>query len=173
MFFIESMSSFSQSLELYCIDNWEGGQEHTTSGSHVCEMNLVEEKFQKNISVALSKTSNKCKVITLKHDSFTGLSKLIHKGLSNYFDLIYIDGSHDAVNVLEDAILSFKLVRKGGLIVFDDYLWGTWGDRNNSKNCIHRCPKLAIDAFVNIYFEKIQVDPRVRINQLVALKLCD
>ena len=33
------------------------------------------------------------------------------------YDFIYIDGSHDAADVLLDAALSFKLVKSGGLIL--------------------------------------------------------
>ena len=39
-------------------------------------------------------------------------------------DFIYVDGSHQAHDVLCDAILSFKLLRVGGIVCFDDYLWG-------------------------------------------------
>jgi len=42
-------------------------------------------------------------------------------------DIIYIDGSHDADDVLEDAVLSHRLLKKGGLLIFDDYLGGTEG----------------------------------------------
>lgn len=41
------------------------------------------------------------------------------------FDLIYVDGGHSAADVLADAILSFSLLRVGGILVFDDYAVGT------------------------------------------------
>lgn len=53
----------------------------------------------------------------------------IHRGLSGdivprfeneYFDIIYIDGNHEKKFVLEDAVISFNKVKKGGWIVFDD-----------------------------------------------------
>ncbi len=37
------------------------------------------------------------------------------------FDLVYIDGSHEALDVLEDAVLGWRLLRPGGLMIFDDY----------------------------------------------------
>jgi predicted O-methyltransferase YrrM len=37
------------------------------------------------------------------------------------FDLIYIDGNHEPQYVLEDAVLSFRKLKKGGWLVFDDY----------------------------------------------------
>ncbi len=36
-------------------------------------------------------------------------------------DLVYIDGIHHALEVLSDAMLSWPLVRTGGVIIFDDY----------------------------------------------------
>ena len=40
---------------------------------------------------------------------------------SRPFDFIYVDGGHDAGTALADGLLSFRLLRPGGLIVFDDY----------------------------------------------------
>jgi predicted O-methyltransferase YrrM len=39
------------------------------------------------------------------------------------FDLIYIDGSHFADDVIVDATLSWSLLNPGGVIIFDDYIW--------------------------------------------------
>ena len=39
------------------------------------------------------------------------------------FDLIYVDGSHDAPFVLLDAMLSWELLKTGGILAFDDYEW--------------------------------------------------
>jgi predicted O-methyltransferase YrrM len=39
------------------------------------------------------------------------------------FDIIYIDGSHNSGDVLEDAVLSWRLLKVGGILIFDDYLF--------------------------------------------------
>mgnify|MGYP001232708404 CR=1 FL=1 len=52
------------------------------------------------------------------------------KNLNEKFDLIYIDGNHHADNVLRDARNSFKLLNKGGFIVFDDFLWDYYNEIN-------------------------------------------
>ena len=36
------------------------------------------------------------------------------------FDIIYIDGNHKTKYVLEDAIMAYKKIKRGGWIVFDD-----------------------------------------------------
>lgn len=67
------------------------------------------------------------------------------------FDFIYIDGSHNAIDVLEDAVLSFRLLKNNGIIAFDDYLW------NDEQYSDGTYPKLAIDAFISIYDHKIKL----------------
>mgnify|MGYP006284026743 CR=1 FL=1 len=89
-----------------------------------------------------------------KGRSAVELAKLIAAGKSGYFDLVYIDGSHQAPDVLLDAALGFALTRVGGLLIFDDYLWSESlaGGRDPL-----RCPKLAIDAFTNIHARKLDI----------------
>ena len=170
-YFIEKLSSFHENPEIHCIDTWEGGQEHQENGCNEINMQDVESTFFENIKYALELTNQRPKITIHKQHSFDALTRLYQYGKKEFFDLIYIDASHEAIDVLEDAILSFRLLRKGGVIVFDDYLWGTWGDRKNSQNNIYRCPKMAIDNFVNIYFEKMMVEPRLGVNQLAIVKI--
>ena len=37
------------------------------------------------------------------------------------FDLVYIDASHEAADVLADAVLAWPLLKPGGFLGFDDY----------------------------------------------------
>jgi predicted O-methyltransferase YrrM len=60
------------------------------------------------------------------------------------FDFIYVDGNHYAANVLADVTQCFGLLRPGGIMLFDDYLW------DHDPDWLHR-PKMSIDAFVNMY----------------------
>lgn len=66
-------------------------------------------------------------------------------------DFAYIDGSHWACDVLEDAILTFRRVRCGGIIGFDDYLWN---DPQFNQNGV---PKPAIDAFLANFAHKLDI----------------
>jgi predicted O-methyltransferase YrrM len=72
----------------------------------------------------------------------------------NYFDFIYIDGAHKAPQVLFDAVAAFRLTKIGGYIAFDDYLWSE--KLPNGKDLL-RCPKPAIDAFTNLYCQKLNI----------------
>ncbi|MBP5975114.1 class I SAM-dependent methyltransferase [Brasilonema sp. CT11] len=71
------------------------------------------------------------------------------------FDFIYIDGCHNAINVLEDAVLSFRLLRNNGIMAFDDYLWNS--QYNGEEYSDGTNPKPAIDAFLSIYGHKIKL----------------
>jgi hypothetical protein len=69
----------------------------------------------------------------------------------NRYQFIYIDGSHVAKDVLVDAVLSWDLLRAGGIIIFDDYEWNV--DRWQEW----RCPTIAIDAFLRVFEPHVEV----------------
>jgi predicted O-methyltransferase YrrM len=74
------------------------------------------------------------------------LRNLKHNNSNKQFaDFIYIDGSHLAIHVLEDAVLSWTLLKPYGVLIFDDYGWGRHTDDETLK------PKLAIDCFLQCY----------------------
>ncbi len=68
--------------------------------------------------------------------------------LTGPFDFVFVDGSHTAEDVWRDAELSWPLLRTGGLVVFDDYLWGDGRDST---------PRPAIDRFLVEYADRIEV----------------
>lgn len=71
--------------------------------------------------------------------------------ISRKFDVIYIDGDHKASNVMEDAVLSFPLLKEGGIMIFDDFASGA----NDIKNT--ELPYLGICGFVEAYKPYIDV----------------
>ena len=96
------------------------------------------------------------------------MAKLLGDGASGAFDFIYIDGSHAAPDVLADAVLAFALLRVGGVIAFDDYVWGPEEGQGPFNS-----PKLGIDAFVNTYIEKLRIVRRTPLWQLYVAKIAD
>ena len=68
----------------------------------------------------------------------------------NSYDIVYIDGSHAAPDVIVDTVLSWQLLKKGGIMIFDDYLW-------NRDWSPEKTPKIAVDAFLNIFKKELQV----------------
>ncbi len=102
----------------------------------------AENNFDHNVKVALAEH---------KVRKIRGCSQEIARGLPlNHYDAIYIDGSHIASDVLEDAILAFRLLKPGGIMIFDDYEWNWYNDPQLQ-------PKMAIDAFLNVYQRKYEL----------------
>lgn len=150
--------------EVYCVDTWPGGMEHANT-----DMSEVERRFDRNIKKALA-TGAQAKVFKLKGFSRDGLLQLLNQGHAGSFDLIYIDGSHQAADVLSDSVLAFMLVRVGGVLIWDDYLWSHEPlGQQDSLNM----PKPAIDAFVNLYQRKLSVLVGTPLYQLYAQKIAE
>jgi len=147
-FLIEECAS-EREIELHCVDTWQGSVEHDPT-----IMSDVEARFDRNIMKAREGAANTVQFHKHKNLSFAALSTLISEGRSGEFDLVYVDGSHQASDVLIDAVLGFKLLKVGGVIIFDDYLWFI---EQQGQQDFYNMPKPAIDAFVNIFQRKIQV----------------
>ena len=167
-YLIEKLAT-QKSIELHCIDTWEGGIEHKDGGVVETNMADVEKRFLHNTQTAIGKATNKVELIIHKGFSDTELSKLIASGKQGYFDFIYVDGSHQAPDVLCDALLSFRLLKTKGVMAFDDYLWQESLPYGTDPI---RCPKIAVDAFTNIYCRKIRI-MSAPLYQLYIKKLSD
>jgi predicted O-methyltransferase YrrM len=151
-------NAFKAEGALYCVDSWLGGIEHDSE-----EMSQVEARFDANLAKAKVATP-RVTLHKLKGRSDQILPELIAKEHAETFDFIYVDGSHQTADVLTDLVLSFVLCRPGGIIVCDEYLWGT------GENPL-AVPKLGIDAFVNCFSRKVAVVQNVPLYQLFLRKL--
>ena len=151
-------------LELHCVDTFQGGIEHIGQ-----EMDIVEARFEANLRHAISRSAHAIDLHVHKLPSDLALSRLFAAGQGGTYDFIYIDGSHQAPDVLADAVLSFRLLRIGGLLAFDDYLW--FEDLPEGPDLL-RMPKPAIDAFVNIYARKLRI-LNAPLGQLYAVKIAE
>lgn len=129
---------------LGCIDTWEGGEEHGDE-----DMGTVEARFDHNIAILRAKYPERF-IDQYKDTSRVALAEIMQGGRSPTFEFIYIDGSHIAKDVLTDACMAWPLLKPGGLMVFDDYLWG------DPRDVLHR-PKIAIDTFTTIFAEEIDI----------------
>lgn len=124
------------SSKIFVIDTFEGSMEHSKEDSK----NLFND-FKENLSPYISK------VIINK-----GLSGEVLKRLDSKtkFDFIYVDGSQTARHVLEDTILGWALLEKGGIMILNDYGWRLY------ENPI-LCPYPAIEAFLKIFEGQYEV----------------
>jgi predicted O-methyltransferase YrrM len=147
---------------LVCIDTWEGGEEHKNVR---VDMSQVEERFDHNVSIAGERVSRQIELTKLKGTSLHMLADLVAKGGSGVFDVVYVDGSHRSCDVMGDAVLGFELLRPGGCIIFDDYIWYD----KTTNDGVRSSPKLAIDAFSTCFFEQIQF-VTAPVGQMILIK---
>ena len=122
---------------MVCLDTFEGSAEHSCLA-----LDSLFETWRKNVEWVRKETQT---VRAFKGPSFVGLGEQI--AAARQFDFIYVDGSHAAPDVLSDAVMAFGLLKTGGVMLFDDYLW------NDMPGLLYR-PKIAIDFFVTIFSEK-------------------
>jgi len=82
-----------------------------------------------------------------------GLSQVILRNpeFINKFDVIYVDGSHEGSDTLEDMVISYRNLKEGGLMFMDDYLW------NSNAKPLQNTPKMAIDSFTNCFKDKMKI----------------
>jgi len=117
--------------KLYCIDPFNNIE--------------TKQRFEKNISLAVLQQQS---VEVIVDYSYVGLAKLIAQ--RRLFDFIYIDGAHHNHEVITDAVMSWKLLRDGGIMVFDDYFPLTDG-------MIPPSPRSAIDAFQSLFSKDFEL----------------
>jgi len=139
-------------VSITSVDTWEGSIEHRPGGTSEAVMTEVERRFDRNTSLALARASGPVHFQKLKQHSRDALAGFIASGSLESFDLIYIDGSHESPDVLTDGVMAFTLLRIGGTLIFDDYVWS---DQVPQRRDPSRMPKPAIDAFVNIFHRKL------------------
>jgi hypothetical protein len=117
------------------IDTFEGSIEHQSGGFGV-QLEDLRGRFERNVSEFADRVN-------------------VHQGLSRdclrpmqamrgVFDFIYVDGSHHQDDVYLDAVLSWGLLKVGGMLAFDDYKW-RWKDPNSDEI---QSPAIGIDRFL-------------------------
>lgn len=119
---------------LTCVDCWSDSVNDGRTNAH-----LAESRFDANIEFS-GRHGSVRKIV--------GYSEYVLPSLRGMqFDTCYIDAAHDARSALVDSVLAWPLVKSGGVIVWDDYLWTVGGSGTE-------CPKLGIDAFLSVYSGK-------------------
>jgi predicted O-methyltransferase YrrM len=118
---------------LVCIDTFTGGEEHQNDPKWVAALAGLEQRFDNNLAAF------KSRVEKIKATSHLALAAL---GVSRRrFDLAYIDGSHLATDVYSDAMLTWPILNRKAILIFDDYEWVDAPEE-------HKRPKPGIDAFL-------------------------
>lgn len=127
---------------LTCVDTWQGSDEHNdTKESQNQKTGGEEIRFDKNLAAYQDR------ITKIKSSS---LAYFAENSLRSSFDLIYVDGSHKADDVMVDALHSFERLKPGGILIFDDYLW-----RHYPR--ILDNPASAINCFLKMKKDHLQI----------------
>lgn len=110
---LDNMMDHADSL-IYCVDTFKGSPEHSAAS-----VLSLRDRFTFNVNV--SKWPEKARTIVA--DSRIVLPSMCNNRETGTYDIIYVDGSHATLDVVNDGIFSLHLLKRGGLIIFDDYLW--------------------------------------------------
>jgi predicted O-methyltransferase YrrM len=130
--------NFLPRARITCIDTFAGGQEHREAAARSAKearaLKMLERRFDDNVRAFAAR------IRKMKATSADALAQLgVEK---RRFDIAYIDGGHRASEVYTDAAMTWPLMKRGGIVIFDDYLWPKTPSRLDH-------PRPGIDAFLN------------------------
>ena len=116
-----------EAFEIVCVDMWPWPE--------------IEQRFDANVAGRVTKFKE-------RHTPF--LLRQIAEG--SRYDVIYIDGDHNAPAVLSDSVLGWQLLHPGGVMIWDDYCW-----RDKPWRLGRLPPDRAIDGFLSCHLTELQV----------------
>ena len=102
-------------------------------------------------NLAISGASDR--VTTIEAASQWALRKLP----ASSYDIIYIDGSHTADDVLADIVLAWPLLKPGGVMILDDYRYVGKIETGGTEMPPELLPQIAIDAFISAHRNYVEV----------------
>lgn len=117
---------------LTCVDTWAGSVEHTPE-----MISGIYDRFVHNIRVS----GGEDRVTIVRAPSERALYGLTPES----FDVIYVDGDHHAFAALRDIVMSWGLLRPGGVLLIDDY--GGGAPDSDPLDL----PTLAVDVFAKLF----------------------
>ena len=128
--------SYWKNANVTCVDTWETSKDE----SQFLDFNFqtVEKKFDTNLKDFSFKK--------IKNTSEIAFKELKQR---DSFDYIYIDGSHNGIDIYNDALASFNILKVGGIIIFDDI--------TNIYQEIEMQPHDAFEKFYSLYKRKIKI----------------
>jgi hypothetical protein len=161
---------FEGRTSLWLLDN-------VLSSSRKDRLTLIDPDVGPNWSSNVKLCDNFWMARLIKEYSFEALPRLYLEG--NRFDLAYLDGDHNAPGLLEDAVMTWRLLKVNGIMLFDDYLMrisDPWfyishQEFGKYKGLTWQHPRSAIDSFLNIY--KGQYEVVIDNYQIGIKKLCE
>lgn len=145
------------------IDSWDGGDEHKQAGLN---MGSIEQVFDAVTGLCRQLLPGDTIFEKIKAYSDDGLRQLAPR--KGFYDLILVDAGHKAKDVLVDLVLSWGLLRDGGIMILDDYTWIPTHQVANGY--LLESPRLGIDSFINCFHDEATIISNLPLLQLYLLK---
>lgn len=140
---LDNLMSHPES-RLTSIDTFEGGMEHREADkADKYNVSSLESRFRANVA----KCDHVGKLQVMKARSDDALLELRRQCAK--FDFVYIDGSHVAIDVLHDAVMTWPILNVYGIMVFDDLTW-----KGYVKDVYN--PRIAIRSFVSCVAQEVE-----------------
>jgi cephalosporin hydroxylase len=138
----DTYSQLNKDLIIHAIDPHVGSTDMSE------EPLITYNHFTHNLSVNAYKNVN-----YIRKHSEDGLIDLINQNVQA--DFIYVDGDHRASGVLSDLILSWKLLKVGGIMLCDDASEWKYTDENGTA-AAQMSPRMAIEMFIQCNWHKLK-----------------
>ena len=124
--------NYFKTKSVFCVDPWK--QLNTDEGSKEGYENVSIKDVEKNFDTNLKEYEGKFQKYKMRSEIFFKENKF-------EFDVIYIDGSHLADDVLKDCRSSWTNLKKNGILILDDFFWKNYDKIENN-------PAYAINIFL-------------------------
>ena len=134
--------------KMYCVDPWQDYDEYP---EYKGQQDIKYNTAMNNIAPYF----DKCIV----HRGFS--DNIVPTFSDNFFDIVFVDGNHKTEYVYRDGVMSFKKVKSGGYIIFDDY-YDKWPQT-----------VVGVNKFLDEYSDRILVlaRPTIYFSQVIVQKL--
>ena len=114
------------------------------------------ETFNHNINEFKSK---------ITFNIMVGSSDKILPDLKNMYDFIFVDAAHNAADVYKDLIHSHRMLKNGGKLLIDDYVWAL----PHYPDLVYLTPRIGINEFIKIHkkeYKLIKVYSQIQLKKI-------
>lgn len=139
----DNITPHHPTLKIYAIDP------HVGSIDMGEDFNIVQKTFANNLELNQHKN-----IEYIQKHSQKGLLDLINRDIQA--ELIYIDGDHKAAEVLTDLVLSWQLLKVGGVILCDDTTTWRYTDKNGTESA-QMSVRMAVEMFIQCNWHKVRI----------------
>ncbi|MEM6996693.1 MAG: class I SAM-dependent methyltransferase [Myxococcota bacterium] len=142
---------------------WMADNILTDPSGELVAVDIFADEYEANFDHNVAASPASARISKLKGPS----ADVLRDRTLEPFDVIYIDGSHTADDVLADAVLAWRLLKVGGLLIFDDY---GWTGRKGIPLPPELLPRMAVDLFLAAYRYEVEA---VHVGYQVAVRRVD